>query len=211
MSLRIIDVPDGADPDGQDLWASMDTANVTTLCDNSIPWETGRIYDFEVRFGNSQVGVAIREDGRLLQSWNVADATFPSGQFGLYLSSQQSSRFGPLTVVDATGVDGDGDGVADANDNCLDVANPDQADSDGDQIGNQCDADIAEPNDCLVNFADLGVLKDAFFSQPTSGNWNPDADFNGDSLVNFSDLGIMKTLFFGAPGPSGLPHGCGCL
>jgi hypothetical protein len=35
--------------------------------------------------------------------------------------------------------DRDGDGVPDDTDNCPDVANPDQADSDGDGIGNACD------------------------------------------------------------------------
>lgn len=36
--------------------------------------------------------------------------------------------------------DSDGDAVSDATDNCPAVANPDQADSDGDGIGNACDA-----------------------------------------------------------------------
>jgi len=37
--------------------------------------------------------------------------------------------------------DTDGDGVADAVDNCPEVSNPDQADSDGDGIGDACDED----------------------------------------------------------------------
>jgi hypothetical protein len=36
-------------------------------------------------------------------------------------------------------VDTDGDGVTDAKDNCVNVANPDQKDSDGDDIGDACD------------------------------------------------------------------------
>jgi hypothetical protein len=36
-------------------------------------------------------------------------------------------------------VDGDGDGVSDASDNCPAVANPGQADADGDNIGDACD------------------------------------------------------------------------
>lgn len=45
--------------------------------------------------------------------------------------------------------DADGDGVANAQDNCPMVYNPDQADTDGDGIGNSCDDDIdgdGEPN-----------------------------------------------------------------
>jgi len=36
-------------------------------------------------------------------------------------------------------VDADGDGVADADDNCVSVANADQADADGDGVGDVCD------------------------------------------------------------------------
>ena len=39
-------------------------------------------------------------------------------------------------------LDTDGDGVPDATDNCAEVANPDQADADGDAIGDACDADF---------------------------------------------------------------------
>ena len=44
-----------------------------------------------------------------------------------------------VTLDDDT--DADGDGVADAVDNCPEVANPDQLDSDGDGVGDACDPD----------------------------------------------------------------------
>ena len=37
--------------------------------------------------------------------------------------------------------DGDGDGIADGSDNCPNVSNPDQTDTDGDGIGDACDSD----------------------------------------------------------------------
>ncbi|MFO1462440.1 MAG: Calx-beta domain-containing protein [bacterium] len=40
----------------------------------------------------------------------------------------------------APGADADGDGIANAADNCPDVANADQADSDGDGLGDACDS-----------------------------------------------------------------------
>ena len=99
-------------------------------------------------------------------------------------------------------VDTDSDGVADDADNCTAVANPSQLDSNGDGYGNACDADI--DNNGTINFADLQILKAAFFSNPAQPNWNPDADFNGDGNINFADLQVMSDSFFGAPGPSGL-------
>lgn len=52
---------------------------------------------------------------------------------------------GPL-VRDAVACPGDldGDGTCDADDNCPDAANPDQADLDGDDLGDVCDALDAE-------------------------------------------------------------------
>jgi hypothetical protein len=42
--------------------------------------------------------------------------------------------------------DADGDGVPDAEDNCIDVFNPDRADDDGDGVGDACDNCVDEPN-----------------------------------------------------------------
>lgn len=105
-------------------------------------------------------------------------------------------------------------------DNCALVPNVDQTDSDNDGYGNACDADIAinvtslraetaNGNDCVVNFQDLVVVADAFFSKPDSTNWNPDADFNNDGIINFLDLSIFSGQFLRAPGPSGITGSCG--
>ncbi|MEO1575671.1 MAG: thrombospondin type 3 repeat-containing protein, partial [Pseudomonadota bacterium] len=96
----------------------------------------------------------------------------------------------------ASGADSDGDGVADAADNCTLIPNADQRDTNGDGFGNACDADLN--NDGVVNVVDLGLLRSVFFSA------DADADLNGDGVVNVVDLGIMRSGFFAPPGPSGV-------
>ncbi len=101
--------------------------------------------------------------------------------------------------------DWDRDDVADNSDNCIFAANADQRDTNGDNFGNACDADLNA--DCSVNFGDLADLKAVFF--PSYGE---DADFDGDGSVSFGDLAVMKASFFNGaypgPGPSALPTAC---
>ena len=97
--------------------------------------------------------------------------------------------------------DTDNDGVLDGVDNCLLENNADQRDTDGDNIGNACDADVAIPNDCIVNFLDLQVYRNEFFMMG-----DLDTDNNGDNSTNFLDLQGVRNQFFAAPGPSA--NGC---
>ncbi len=129
---------------------------------------------------------------------------------GITLNELQTDAVVPLDWVSAGTADVDGDGVLDGADNCTQVANAAQTDSDGDGFGNACDADIAPAgaNDCMVNGADLGLFRLAFFSTPADANWNPDADFNDDGQVNAIDLSALRTGFFLPPGPSGIPNSC---
>ncbi|MFK8016361.1 MAG: dockerin type I domain-containing protein [Gammaproteobacteria bacterium] len=90
-------------------------------------------------------------------------------------------------------IDTDGDGVLDYFDNCSEVANPGQLDTNGDGFGNICDADLN--NDDIVNFIDLTLFNNAFLTT------DPDADFNGDGFVNFLDLALFQTQFLMPPGP----------
>ena len=124
------------------------------------------------------------------------------------LFSETSVFEGAWTQV-ISAPDTDGDGVTDDVDNCTLTANASQTDTDGDNIGNACDADIFPPGggDCSVNFGDLSVLKAGFF--PVN---DPLADFNGDGGVNFGDLAFMKATFFngGDPGPGPGAPGNAC-
>ena len=97
--------------------------------------------------------------------------------------------------------DEDGDGVDDFSDNCVQVANADQRDTNGDGFGNICDADLN--NDCIINVLDLALMESVFYTD------DQDADAQGDGFINARDLGRMRLRFFSPPGPSGLPNQCG--
>ena len=90
----------------------------------------------------------------------------------------------------------DGDLLDDAIDNCIEVVNSDQRDTNNDGYGNVCDPDFN--NDLIVNATDLAFFKTKFFTQ------DADTDLNGDGIVNAGDLAILKSFFFRPPGPSGL-------
>ena len=93
--------------------------------------------------------------------------------------------------------DTDGDGMHDNIDNCINVANADQRDTDGDGYGNACDADLVNTDgQNIVNLSDYSVFRSVF------GTADPDADFNGDGMVNLSDYSIFRAAFGKAPGPS---------
>ena len=97
-------------------------------------------------------------------------------------------------------IDIDCDGVLNGQDNCANVPNQLQRDTDADGFGNRCDADFDQ--NCVVNALDLGRLKTSFFTA------NPDADLDGSGVVNATDLGLFKSLFFLPPGPSDLANIC---
>lgn len=125
--------------------------------------------------------------------------------FGVWSAKNGKRHAWAVRQGDSIAPDTDGDGVGDAVDNCIAVANDGQHDSNGDGIGNLCDADLTGPGgfeDCLVNFLDLHAVAEAFFSRPGLPAWNPDADLDNDGQVNFIDVQQVRRQFFGPPGPS---------
>jgi hypothetical protein len=113
-------------------------------------------------------------------------------------------EFIPSDPCEGLGGDTDGDGVCNANDNCPDVANADQADSDGDGVGDACDA---PPDPCAGLGGDTdgdGVCDSADicpgFDDTVDGDGdgvpdgcdicpadNPD-DSDGDGVCDSSDI-----------------------
>ena len=106
--------------------------------------------------------------------------------------------------VDPT--DTDADGVPDALDNCLLVANGpadtdagghSQLDTDGDGYGNSCDPDFN--NDGVISPFDFSLLKSRF-----GQTGFPHQDLNGNGVVDPFDFSLLKSAFGGSPGPSGI-------
>lgn len=84
--------------------------------------------------------------------------------------------------------DADNDGVADANDNCVNVANADQADSDNDGVGNVCDNCVTASNADQADGDNDGV-GNACDNCPTLANadqLDSDGDGVGDACAAFA-------------------------
>lgn len=131
-------------------------------------------------------------------SGNFTSVVLPPLQGAVFLLQRTATSVALVVAADS-----DSDGIADRDDNCVEVANstthPDagghsQRDSDDDGFGNLCDADL--DNSGFVNAADLARMKNAFGSQ------GADADLDGNGVVNSADLARLKSLFGKAPGPS---------
>jgi hypothetical protein len=99
-------------------------------------------------------------------------------------------------------VDSDGDGWNDIEDNCSDVPNPDQDDTDGDDCGNLCDADY--DNTGLVGFIDFSAFSGAYGK---TSDLAKDHTETVEGPVGFIDFSFFSGAYGGVPGPSGTTVG----
>lgn len=98
-------------------------------------------------------------------------------------------------------LDNDSDGVCNAIDNCRQIANPTQCDTDSDGYGQQCDGDFNQSN--TVTGADYLIFGPAF-AAGTVPPANAAADMNCSLTVNGADFLLFGPQFAapGLPGPS---------
>lgn len=122
-------------------------------------------------------------------------ASIDLGGFDGRVLVRLSDADGGVTQVATVETDSDGDGVPDSRDNCINVANANQKDSDNDGYGDACDADVN--NDGIVNSLDLAQVRNHFGNRVRTP-----ADLNGDGIVNAIDLAQVRRLFGSRPGPS---------
>ena len=106
-----------------------------------------------------------------------------------------------LIATAANAQDSDGDGIVDEIDNCVGVFNPNQADMDGDFLGDLCDPDI--DGDGLANVVD----NCPYILNPNQANFDGDAfgdvcdpDIDNDGYLNENDFNDYDaSLYPGAP------------
>jgi len=105
--------------------------------------------------------------------------------------------------------DGDGDGVSDCVDNCPTVVNPDQADGNGNGIGDACEGPgLCDPETCWYDFDGDGVVTGIdighlfqYLLIPCSGTAICCADLNGDGVVDRAEAMAYASTYFGAVCP----------
>jgi hypothetical protein len=91
-------------------------------------------------------------------------------------------------------IDTDGDGIPDERDNCPAVPNPDQKDSNGNGVGDACEAVIAKcdiDGDSDIDKLDIAAIT-KLRNKPASANPAADADGNGTINVNDARACVLR-------------------
>ena len=111
-------------------------------------------------------------------------------------------------TIDIQAGDSDGDGFTDDVDNCPTDYNLDQADEDGDNIGDLCDlyccADAGDSDDnVIVNLLDITFIIDYLYKGGPPPACYYQSDANTNTVVNILDIAyLIAFLYQGGPVPN---------
>ncbi|MBU1145946.1 thrombospondin type 3 repeat-containing protein [Patescibacteria group bacterium] len=130
--------------------------------------------------GSSQI-VTVVSGGQGYADQVFVDWTIPEGNFNIRVDilgqspqDQNPNNDSALTGMFYPEKDSDGDGVIDKNDNCPNMANSDQTDTDNDGVGNVCDSD--DDNDGLTDTKEQEIGTDPL-----------DSDTDDDGILDGQD------------------------
>lgn len=169
-------------------------ASAAVDCGNSVtlPCELGS--DDRLRCGSTAGGYTGRD---LTTYFNVHGGLPMNARLLLQVcnTARQQCRTNAIPVRFSSSPDGDADGVDDASDNCPFAANTDQADTDGDGLGDACDA-VSDPDidgDGIDNANDNCINDSNPDQLDSDGDGIGDAcearytDSDGDGVADASD------------------------
>ena len=139
---------------------------------------------------------AVSDDGLVVAGWG----SDPGNGANPILSFV--ARLDPIALgLQGIPFDSDGDGLRDAVDNCIDVGNSTQCDSDADGYGNHCDGDMN--NNTATNSQDYVLFRQEL-GTVTGAPYNK-ADINCNGTVNSQDYVLFRGLLGKPPGPGVAP------
>ena len=112
--------------------------------------------------------------------------------FLLAIGFPAASLAGPAEDIDS-------DGTFDWLDNCKDISNAAQIDTNGDGCGNRCDPDY--DNNGLVGGTDFALWAAAFGQMAPGPPFNPDIDTDVNGAIGGTDFALWASFFGNPPGP----------
>lgn len=141
----------------------------------------GSIIDYEWAFG----------DGFYFKGQIVSHTYETPGEYNVRL--QVTDNQYKTTVIEKTvkAGDADQDGIFDVSDNCPDTSNPDQADFDGDGLGDACDTD--NDNDGVIDDRDAFPLDPSEWLDTDGDGQGDNADMDDDNDGVNDDHDVFPT------------------
>ena len=146
---------------------------------------------WEADTGMRSIASVLQERGLDLGGWRLTEANGISADGRIVVGTgvnPSGATEAWLALLGDDVVDADGDGILDEDDVCPDVADPEQADLDGDGMGDACDADDDGDgvDDAVDNCAQTMNADQADFDGDASGD-ACDSDDDGDGVPDETD------------------------